>query len=111
MNEINIKVQVHCPTCASWISYENNIYRLYVNDDLLTERTWIWGCDTVIDEEVIVRLELGNHTIRLDPIYKQRSIVKFGLRNLRINNWNFNNKNDELLELPFLLETHNLIVR
>lgn len=45
----------------------NSIYRVYVDNDLLTERNWIWSAyDTYIKEHIEVNLEPGNHVIRLD---------------------------------------------
>lgn len=42
------------------------IYRLYVNDDLLTERTWRWPVyKTYINEIIEVELEPGSHSVRL----------------------------------------------
>lgn len=33
-------------------------YRLFINDDLLTERDWIWGDSAIIEEEIWVDTDL-----------------------------------------------------
>jgi hypothetical protein len=87
MNDTNITVEVHALQ-PRWIDIEKPRYRLYVNDDLFTERSWIWNQQIFIKENLSVYLETGiNHTIRIeiiksDPMY----LAQFGLRNLRINN-------------------------
>lgn len=87
MNEVNIKVQVHCPK-PSWVVAEKNRYRLYINDDMLTERSWIWSINTVIDEDIWISLASNTvNLIRLESILDPvESIAKFSLMNLRVNN-------------------------
>lgn len=53
-------------------------YRLYINDELLTERTWIWGQSTVIEEDVNAQLELNKqYIIRVEPILTDKAQAKF----------------------------------
>lgn len=87
MNDVNIKVQIHCLK-PSWVDYEKNKYRLYINDDMLTERSWIWSINTVIDEDIWVSLAPNTvNLIRLESILDPvESIAKFSLMNLRVNN-------------------------
>lgn len=65
------------------IEYVNSIYRIYVNDDLLTERTW--------DNNFIVREEIWIHvirhrlyTIRLESVLVNPAQATFILDNLLI---------------------------
>ena len=68
MNEVNIKVQVHCLK-PSWVVAEKHRYRLYINDDMLTERSWIWDINTVIAEDIWVNLQLDTtNLIKLEPV-------------------------------------------
>jgi hypothetical protein len=87
MSETTITVEIHAlqPT---WISVESPKYRLYVNDDLITERTWLWDTYTYIEEKIIVEVPKGiNHTIRVDLIKSDpMHLAQLGLKNLRINN-------------------------
>ena len=86
MNETAITVQIHALQ-PNWIEHEKPKYRLYINDDLITERTWIWDMQTYIEEDLRVEVSQGvNHTIRLDLIKDNpMHLAQFGLQNLRIN--------------------------
>lgn len=44
-------------------------YRIYVDDDLITERTWLWCNDTVIVETLLVDInpEQG-HNLKIEPV-------------------------------------------
>ena len=45
------------------------VYRLYVNNEMLTERTFIWpGNETYIREHVVVDLKPGTYTINVEQI-------------------------------------------
>ena len=104
MSQVNLKVQVHCLR-PSWVDFENNKYRLYVNNDMITERSWIWNTKTLLDENIWVKLELDTeHSIKIVPVLDPiNSFVKFTLKNLRINNNLYYTENEEQLELSFRL--------
>jgi hypothetical protein len=58
------------------------IYRIYVNDDLLTERTWIWTTyDTYIRENIEVDIDPGTHRLSIE---KLKDSVKFIAKNLTV---------------------------
>jgi hypothetical protein len=90
MIDTNITVEVHALQ-PRWIDLEKPRYRLYVNDDLFTERSWIWNQQIFIKENLSVYLETGiNHKIRLEIIKSDpMHLSQFGLQNLRINGSNF----------------------
>jgi hypothetical protein len=73
-----VSIDVYCRT-----THEGNlIYRLYVDRDLLTERTWIWPAyDTYINELIEVDLIPGNHCVQL---VNPGSNITF--RNVNVNN-------------------------
>ena len=104
MNETNIVVQVHALQ-PNWIEHEQPKYRLYVNDDLITERTWIWDQQTYIEEDLRVCVESGiNHIIRLETIKADpMHLAQFGLQNLRINTWPKPDHGGHRSELSFIL--------
>ena len=104
MSQVNLKVQVHCLK-PSWVNFEKNKYRLYVNEDMLTERSWIWDIKTFIDENIWVELESNKeHRIKIVPILDPiNSLAKFALKNLRINENLYQSENQEQLELSFRL--------
>ena len=51
MSITNIKIEVHCLK-PSWVDYEKNKYRLYVDNNIITERSWIWNTKTLLDENI-----------------------------------------------------------
>ena len=104
MSQVNLKVQVHCLR-PSWVDFENNKYRLYVDNDMITERSWVWNTKTLLDENIWVKLELDTeHSIKIVPVLDPiNSFVKFTLKNLRINNNLYYTENEEQLELSFRL--------
>ena len=63
---IPISVEVHC---LQWSSEGNNRYRLYVNDELMVERDWLWGEHTFIVENLIVDLVPDtDHVVRVEIV-------------------------------------------
>ena len=104
MNEVNIKVQVHCLK-PSWVVAEKHRYRLYINDDMLTERSWIWDINTVIAEDIWVNLPLDTtNLIKLEPVLDPiNSMAKFGLMKVLVNNNPVEDIGNEQLEISFKL--------
>jgi hypothetical protein len=59
---------------AHW-SIRPPIYRVYVDNNLLTERDFIWsGTANYIRENIVVNLELGSHTLRVEQVNNTGSI-------------------------------------
>ena len=85
MSETVLTFEVHCLQ-PRWIGHEKARYRIYVNDDLITERTWIWDIDTVIEETLCVNVESEiSHVVRLDHIKMNRGdLAQFVLRNFYV---------------------------
>ena len=51
-------------------------YRVYVDNDLLTERDFIWpGTDVYIREHILVNLAPGKHTLRIEKATAWGKIV------------------------------------
>jgi hypothetical protein len=60
------------------------VYRIYLNDDLLTERTFRWpGYQVFIKEHMVCILEPGIHKLRIENASSHGS---FRIDNLNINN-------------------------
>lgn len=58
----HIRVSVKC----HWSEFPP-VYRIYVNSDLMTERTFSWpGYRNYIRENLVCRLEPGIHTVRIE---------------------------------------------
>jgi hypothetical protein len=56
-------------------------YRCYVNDELFTERTWIWR-DEYLEEEMQILAVPGNYNIRYELIDSPNARLK--IRNIRV---------------------------
>jgi len=53
---------------ARWID-KPPTYRVYVDNELLTERDFIWsGHDMFIRENIVVNLEAGNHNLKIEQV-------------------------------------------
>ena len=104
MSEIRITVQVHALQ-PRWIDVEKPKYRIYVNDDLFTERTWVWNQQTYIDETLWAELESGiSHTVRLELIKSTHlDLAQFVLQNLTVNNEPRFDHDGNRSELSFIL--------
>jgi hypothetical protein len=58
---IEITAEIRC-----MYSYNNPSYRLYVDGDLITERSWAWDHEhTLIEEKLYVNIEPGPHEIKV----------------------------------------------
>jgi len=64
------------------------VYRLYFNDELLTERNYLWENDAgrkeAVDEVIFVDVADGVHEIKIEKIGPTLGI--FQIRNVRIDN-------------------------
>lgn len=75
---VDIKIEVR----STNESYPG-IYRLYVDSDLITERSWTFETDYAINENLLVTLPLGRHRFRLIPV--NCNPTNFSLHNFHIN--------------------------
>lgn len=55
----------------------NPVYRVYVNDELFTERTWRWT-DCYLRENICISAVPGQYRVRLEPVGPQ--IARFTTR-------------------------------
>jgi hypothetical protein len=86
MIETYLDVEVHCLQ-PRWVADEHSKYRLYINDELLTERDWIWAQDIYIHENMLVEVPTGlMHTVRVEVIKSNPMyLTQLALRNLKVN--------------------------
>ena len=59
-------VRLYCNIDCDWEGLAP-IYRLFVNDELFAERTWIWN-DSSLQEIIQVEAEPGVYTIRYELV-------------------------------------------
>ena len=43
-------------------------YRLYVNDELFAERTWVWNDDFYLKEDIQIEAEPGDYQIKYELV-------------------------------------------
>lgn len=59
-------------------------YRVYLDQDLLTERTFVWSrSDEYVEELATVKLSSGPHSLKIDRINDPRGLLR--VNNVRIN--------------------------
>jgi hypothetical protein len=65
----NLSVEVHCLSPIVEIDHpifekkNHSKYQIYINDDLITERDWIWDQNTYICEHMLVELSSNSTNI------------------------------------------------
>ena len=76
MSLVVMSVDIYCDNSHGKHPY----YRLWVDNELLTERTWVWPTyEIFIQENIEVDIEPGEHHIRIDNC---GSKTNFDLKNL-----------------------------
>jgi hypothetical protein len=80
VQDLRIEVDVLC----DWQT-DPQAYRLYINNDLYTERTYIWrNPNQWLREIIVAELEPGEHTLTLQPV--NPNFPGFRLTNFAVNN-------------------------
>lgn len=72
-----IQCDVHC----KWDKVNPPRYRCFVNDELFTERTWIWP-DQYLEENLQISAPPGTYKIRYELVGKPEAGLK--IRNMRV---------------------------
>ena len=101
---VDISVEVHCLQ-PRWIQSENSKYRIYIDDELMTERDWLWDQNTFIQEQMIAEISPNlNHTVRVEVIKSKREhITQLGLRNLIVSGMPQNSWDGHRDNLSFII--------
>jgi len=109
MNAVNLTVDIHCHR-PNWIFavdttiYQNTLYRIYIDDDLITERTWIWDNNTIIQENIwIHNTTPSTHTLSIVPLRKNIAEATFTLNNFTVVNQPFTSEQINDLTISFTL--------
>ena len=64
MKSVNVSVDIFC----YWTG-DPQAYRIYVDDDLLTERTYHWdNSEYFITEFIVLDVEPGQHKFKIEPV-------------------------------------------
>lgn len=92
MLEVNLIFEVHCQRPPWGIKnpvskFLDSRYRVYVNDDLITERSWIWDNNIFLKESVwITSIEGNEHTLKIQPVVYILEQAVFSVYNFVIAN-------------------------
>ena len=78
MSEVNLKFEVHCQTRrplwanlnsnSKFANYTNSKYRVYINNDLITERDWCWD-NIFLIEDIWITADQNKENILLLKCY------------------------------------------
>ena len=87
MNEVRITADIYCDRSFKPLEFATDAqksYRVYVDDDLLTERTYIWdNKELFVQENIIVDIPPGVHEFRIVPAYPYFNVFSF--KNFTVN--------------------------
>lgn len=54
--------------CRPGHEFASPIYRVYIDSDLITERTFIWSSDECVEEHIEALLGKGTHLIKIESL-------------------------------------------
>lgn len=74
-------VRVLCDLYCNWVENPPR-YRVFVNDELFTERTWIWTDDYYLEEALQIEAVPGSYQLMFQLI--DDSGAEFRVKNARI---------------------------
>ena len=60
-------------------------YRIYIDDELLAERTWVWDNNTFISEQIFVETESNILKFRLEPVQTLTELGEYSVNNVHVN--------------------------
>jgi hypothetical protein len=91
MADLNLTVSVHCIRPDWAISNQNEKfndvrYRIYINEQLIVERNWIWSNNHYLNENVWIDNNSKEYEVRLEPVLIATNQAKFTLKDLKITN-------------------------
>jgi len=88
-------ITVVCDVYCKW-SKQPPVYRLFVNGELFTERTWIWE-NAYLEEELVVQAVPGQYPIEYQLINSSGAGLK--IRNMRVKSGPARIWKDNILEI------------
>ena len=109
MHAVNITVEVHCirPPWGQLNPYKmftDSRYRIYIDNNLITERSWVWNNDTFLLENIWVHADKNNeYSLKLEPVVAIPQQAKFSLRNIQTKNLEITSNVIDDLQVNFIL--------
>jgi hypothetical protein len=74
MSEVNLTFEIHCQL-PLWVikkpfgKFSDSRYRIYINDNLITERSWLWGNNIFLKENIWIDTPIDTqHILKIEPI-------------------------------------------
>jgi hypothetical protein len=91
MLEVNLIFEVHCQRPPWGIinpisKFSDSRYRVYVDDDLITERSWIWDNIFLKESVWIKSINRCNHILKIEPVVCIPEQAVFTLDNFQVAN-------------------------
>lgn len=84
-------------------------YRIYINDNLITERSWIWKNDILLDESIWIYGEHDtDYILQLEPILFVPDQATFKFKNFRVLNHNLTLNSIEDTVINFKTHKYNI---
>jgi len=94
MLEVNLIFEVHCQR-PPWgminpaAKFNDSRYRIYIDNNLITERSWVWDNNIFLCENMWIHSENNKkYTVKLEPVVCIPEQAKFRINNLKILNSN-----------------------
>jgi hypothetical protein len=87
-SQLSLDIYVNIPSWVGQLSESQQgelRYRVYIDDELITERTWIWGDSVYLKEIIWVDIEPGQHCLKIEPILPNPAQARFSIDNFRTN--------------------------
>lgn len=85
MKTVELSADVYCYTKE----HDYPRYRIYLDDELITERTFSWSSvDTYVEEHGLLTLSDGPHVLRVESVTTHPG--RFILKNIKINDTRVN---------------------
>ena len=109
MSDVNITVEVHCIR-PLWVQndkrnmFNDSRYRIYINNNLITERSWVWNNDTFLLENIWIHADKNNeYSLKLEPVVTISEQAKFCLQNIKSKNLEITSNVIDDLDINFSL--------
>ena len=83
-------------------NFLNSRYRIYVNNDLIVERNWLFDNNIFLRESLWLNCILKEYTLKIEPIVFNLNQIKFFIKNPKVNNKSIDFNPDQL-ELSFTI--------
>ena len=96
MSEINLAFEVYCwrpgwaivhrANIVDRYQYSNVRYRIYINNDLITERSWVWNNNIFLNENIWIDNNNTDYNLKVEPITNYPNQAKFNIENFKVIN-------------------------